>query len=94
MFVSRNLSHNWLNVICCNCDFVYGPTVLQLQLKADLEFPDKSGSGQISSIGYLNPISGRKSVHPYSMKLNRVLWEHKHCVCAPIADMFVLLQLT
>jgi len=52
-----------MDMIYCNCDFVYEPTVLQLQLKSD---PAKSRSGQILGIGYLNPVSSRKSisVHP------------------------------
>ena len=33
-----------MDVICCNCDFVYRPTVLQLQQKSNLA---KSGSGCI-----------------------------------------------
>ena len=50
--------------LCCNCDFVYMPTVLRLQQKSD---PAKSGSGRILGFGYPNPVSGRKSisVHPY-----------------------------
>jgi len=53
------------DVICCNCDFVYWPTVLHLQQKSHLT---KSGSGRILGVGYLNPASGRKSIsiHPYS----------------------------
>ena len=53
-----------MDVICCNCDFVYWPTVLRLQLKSD---PAKSGSGRILGVGYPNPVSGGKSisVHPY-----------------------------
>jgi len=43
---------NEMDVICCNCDFVYGPTVLLLQLKSD---PAKSRSRWISGIGYPNP---------------------------------------
>ena len=45
--------------LCCNCDFVYRPTVLKLQ--------QKSGSGRMLGVGYPNPVSGRKSisVHPY-----------------------------
>ena len=48
----------------CNCDFVYRPTVLQLQQQSDLA---KSGSGRILGVGYPNPVSGRKSisVHPF-----------------------------
>ena len=45
--------------LCCNCDFVYRPTVLQLQQKSDLA---KSGSGRILGVGYPNPVSGRKSI--------------------------------
>ena len=44
-------------MLCCNCDFVYRPTVLQLQQKSD---PAKSGSGRILGVGYPNPVSGRK----------------------------------
>jgi len=56
-----------MDVTCCNCDFVYGPTVLRLQLKSH---PAKSGSGQIFGVGYPNSVSGRKSisVHPYSLQ--------------------------
>jgi len=60
MLVFCELSHNWqfirqlkeMDVIWCNCDFVYGPTVLQLQLKSNLA---KSGSGQILGVRYPNP---------------------------------------
>jgi len=49
--------------LCCNCDFVHRPTVLQLQQKSD---PAKSRSGRILGVRYPNPVSGRKSisVHP------------------------------
>ena len=40
-----------MDVICCNCDFVYEPTVLRLQLKSD---PAESGSGRILGVGYPN----------------------------------------
>jgi len=52
-----------MDVICCNCDFVYRPIVLQLQEKSDLA---KYGSGRILGVGYPNPVSGRKSIaiHP------------------------------
>jgi len=46
-----------------NCDIVYGPTVLQLQLK--------SGSGQILFIGYPNPV--------LSLVLTPVSRELIHC---------------
>ena len=50
-------------VISCNCDFVYRPIALQLQQKSNLA---KSESSRTLSIGYPNPVSGRKSisVHP------------------------------
>ena len=52
-----------MDAICCNGDFVYGPTVLQSQLKSN---PAKSGSSRILGVGYPNPVSGRKSIpaHP------------------------------
>ena len=51
-------------MVCCNCDFVYRPTVIQLQQKS---FPAKSS--QILGVGYSNLVSGRKSisVHPYTV---------------------------
>ena len=53
-----------MDVICCNCGLVSGPTVVQFQQKSD---PAKSRSGRILGVGYPNPVSGRKSisVHPY-----------------------------
>jgi len=66
-YSARHLSLKKWTSLCCmpNCDFVYylvyGPTVLQLQLKSDAA---KSGSGQILSVRYPNPLSGRKSIRP------------------------------
>ena len=56
---------NEIDVMCHNCDFVYGPTVLHLQQKFDLA---KSGSGWLLRFEYPNLVSGRKSmsVHPKS----------------------------
>jgi len=45
-----------MDVICCNCDFVYGSTALQLQQKSDLV---KSGSSQSVATRYPNPISSK-----------------------------------
>ena len=49
-----------IDVICCNCGFVSGPTVVQFQQKKS--DPAKSGSGRILDVGYPNPVSGRKSI--------------------------------
>ena len=67
-----------MDVICCNCDFVYRPRVLQLQQKSD---PAKSGSGRILGVGYPNLVSGTKSisVHPYTS-----IWSSKQCQCLTI----------
>jgi len=43
-----------IDVICCNCDFIYRPTIFQLR--------QKSGSSRILGVEYLNPVSGRNSV--------------------------------
>ena len=47
-----------MDMICCDCGFVSGHTVVQFQ--------QKSGSSRILGVGYPNPVSGRKSIsiHP------------------------------
>jgi len=46
-------------MICCNCDFIYGSAVLQLQQKSD---PAKYRFSRILAVIYRNPVSGRKSL--------------------------------
>jgi len=67
LIILQTCSLEEMNVICCNCDFVYRPIVLQLQQKSD---PAKSRSGRILGVGYPNPVCGRKSisVNPYHVR--------------------------
>jgi len=76
------------DVTCCNCDFVYGPTVLQLELNSD---PPKSGSGWIIGVRYPNPVSSRKS-YPWHIYDFTILFHKTSFSCSMSTRCFNQLQ--